>query len=156
MNAHQRHYEFMKKYNFNLPSSDEIEQKVLDLMHGENGKKYIKQQSRIQKCGHPGVRHNGNCAFCEVIERSKIVQSDPSEAREKVLRSRLEALRKEVTDIENQLALIDMGVPVRTTVTRQEALAAGLKWYTPENPCKHCGTFSERYVANGKCKGCKS
>lgn len=37
---------------------------------------------------------------------------------------------------------------------RQQALAAGEKWYTPAKPCPHCGTLAERYVANGRCRGC--
>lgn len=38
---------------------------------------------------------------------------------------------------------------------RQQAIAAGKAWYTPEKPCKVCGTRSPRRVVNGECQGCK-
>ena len=38
---------------------------------------------------------------------------------------------------------------------RAQAIAAGEKWYTPSEPCSKCGTLSQRYVANGRCRGCK-
>lgn len=38
---------------------------------------------------------------------------------------------------------------------RQEALDAGEKWYTPLDPCPKCHTTALRYVANGRCQGCK-
>ena len=38
---------------------------------------------------------------------------------------------------------------------RAQAKAAGEKWYTPSEPCSKCGTLSQRYVANGRCRGCK-
>jgi hypothetical protein len=43
---------------------------------------------------------------------------------------------------------------VSTPSPRQQALAAGQKWYTPARPCTRCGTLAERYVANGRCRGC--
>ena len=38
---------------------------------------------------------------------------------------------------------------------RQIARATGKRWYTPTEPCKNCGTTALRYVANGRCQGCK-
>lgn len=157
MNGHLTHYEFMKKFNLGLNSTDEIEQEVLNLMRGDNEKRYVKQKSYIKKCGHPGVRHNGACAFCEVIGR---YQNDIQIAKKRVthLREKAREMLKQAGDLQKRIEMNEMGLstPLHQSVTRQEALAAGLKWYTPNNPCKHCGTFSERYVANGKCKGCKS
>ena len=39
-------------------------------------------------------------------------------------------------------------------MNRKEALRAGEKWYTPTDPCTKCHTLAERYVANGRCRGC--
>lgn len=39
-------------------------------------------------------------------------------------------------------------------MNRKQALAAGGKWYTPTEPCTKCHTLAERYVANGRCRGC--
>ena len=38
---------------------------------------------------------------------------------------------------------------------RQVALDAGEKWYTPLEACPKCNTTALRYVANGRCQGCK-
>jgi hypothetical protein len=40
------------------------------------------------------------------------------------------------------------------TSPRQAALAAGDRWYTPDTPCKRCGTMAPKMVANGQCSGC--
>lgn len=37
---------------------------------------------------------------------------------------------------------------------RQAAKAAGHRWYMPVEPCGKCGQLAERYVANGRCRGC--
>ena len=42
----------------------------------------------------------------------------------------------------------------KNTSPRQIAKAAGARWYTPTEPCKTCGQLAERYVANGRCRGC--
>jgi len=39
---------------------------------------------------------------------------------------------------------------------RQDAINAGLKWYTPTTSCKACNTTALRRVDNGKCKGCQT
>jgi len=38
---------------------------------------------------------------------------------------------------------------------RQKAIEAGERWYTPETPCKRCGTYAERRVDNGQCASCQ-
>lgn len=38
---------------------------------------------------------------------------------------------------------------------RQEAIAAGEKWYTPATPCPRCSTTAPRRVSDGVCKGCQ-
>lgn len=38
---------------------------------------------------------------------------------------------------------------------RQIAIQSGQTWYTPNTPCKTCGTLAERNVHNGACRGCK-
>ena len=43
-----------------------------------------------------------------------------------------------------------------TKSSRQAAISAGETWYTPTEPCKHCGRIAPRNVHNGQCKGCKS
>ena len=37
---------------------------------------------------------------------------------------------------------------------RQLAIQSGQTWYTPDVPCKKCGTLAERNVHNGACRGC--
>jgi len=37
---------------------------------------------------------------------------------------------------------------------RQQAIAAGRAWYTPEEPCPHCGERAQRRVHDGRCAGC--
>lgn len=40
--------------------------------------------------------------------------------------------------------------------SRKHAMAIGATWYHPSTPCKYCGGFGLRYVANGRCKDCGS
>lgn len=42
----------------------------------------------------------------------------------------------------------------RRPSARQAALRAGLNWYMPEKPCKHCGEIAEKRVSDGKCSAC--
>ena len=37
---------------------------------------------------------------------------------------------------------------------RQQAIAAGEKWYTPSKPCPICSTTALRHVDNARCQGC--
>ena len=37
---------------------------------------------------------------------------------------------------------------------RQQAIAAGEKWYTPTKPCPICSTTALRHVDNARCRGC--
>jgi cytidyltransferase-like protein len=67
--------------------------------------------------------------------------------------------RKEM--LQNIITLTEMGIDVgrvtpliRVKSPRQQAIADGKRWYIPYEPCKHCNTIAERYVANGKCRNC--
>lgn len=37
---------------------------------------------------------------------------------------------------------------------RKQAMMNGETWYTPDKECPRCGTFADRNVHNGTCKGC--
>lgn len=45
---------------------------------------------------------------------------------------------------------------VLTGNSRAHARSIGASWYHPETPCKYCGGFGLRYVANGLCRDCRS
>ena len=38
--------------------------------------------------------------------------------------------------------------------SRQAAITLGYNWYMPDEPCKHCNTYSMKRVSNSECKGC--
>lgn len=40
--------------------------------------------------------------------------------------------------------------------SRVHARSIGASWYHPTTPCKYCGGFGLRYVANGRCRDCGS
>mgnify|MGYP006914385500 CR=1 FL=1 len=111
-------------------------------------------------CGHPPVINaRGRCAFC-FVENQFDVKLEEKISR---LETELEALKRQKMSHQMGVYLPQPGceslynmssnIPKQTT-PRAKAIAAGEKWYTPDEPCPKCGTLSPRYVANGRCKGC--
>lgn len=143
-------------------TSDILEMRVVQLM--KNRKKWKFSPTYVNTCGHPSVINTrGECAFCTVqsdVDRRLAEEIDKTEKH-------LDALRRQKTmhDIGVYMVqeghadlLYTMGVttsPGSEVRPRQAAIAAGERWYTPDTPCRHCGTLAPRYVANGMCKGCR-
>lgn len=90
--------------------------------------------------GHVGlVRANGSCVQC--------AEPNPEVAR---IDLRLRELRDEMAGLmRRRIELVGSDMS-----PRQRAIEAGEKWYLPDEPCGKCGQLAERYVANGKCRGC--
>lgn len=66
-------------------------------------------------------------------------------------------LNEQLQMMKNALLLSESGIHVgiiKIKSPRQQAIADGKRWYIPYEPCKHCNTIAERYVANGKCRNC--
>lgn len=109
--------------------------------------------------------------------RAERVKEDASE------RKRVEGLRDEIARLEQysrdvelqiiglQRELAENNIHVRalradmTRVRHNDVLAGdsrtharsiGASWYHPDTPCKYCGGFGLRYVANGRCRDCGS
>ncbi len=159
-------FEFGKLYKHDKNSDNPVWQKALDGLR-QKGKGWRRLPNYIKSCGHPGVRDSGNrCVFC-LIERDEerkqeledrniksradyvVALCEQAEQIEKQAKVKADKLRKEADDILwNRLPWPPVSSP------RQQAIAMGEKWYTPLEPCRHCGEASERYVANGRCRNC--
>ncbi|MGL5284234.1 MAG: hypothetical protein ACRC8W_21230 [Plesiomonas shigelloides] len=66
---------------------------------------------------------------------------------------RITELRRQMAELQAELATLDRRYGTGNS-PRQRAIEAGEKWYLPDEPCGKCGQLAERYVANGKCRGC--
>ena len=149
---------FLKVLNHG-ESSNPVESKVIQMI--KSGNFWRLSPDYKLTCGHPSVINaRGRCAFCFVEN-----QIDTK------LEERIASLETLLDNLKRQRMSNQMGVylpqqgceslfdlpskPQPTKLTpRAKAVAAGAKWYTPDKPCPKCGTLSQRYVANGRCKGC--
>ena len=149
-------------------SDDIVESAVLKMMKKEKIWKFSPDYRPT--CDHPPVINSrGKCAFCTVIDNmnAKLQQKINETAylldglkRQKMMHGM--GVYMEQPDRPDILPLL--GVVTESAVSRAvfsgvsaraQAKAAGEKWYTPSEPCSKCGTLSQRYVANGRCRGCK-
>lgn len=145
---------------------DEVHQIVRDALN--SGKKWRIQKRPNRECGHPGIRNTrGECVFCITQERitKPVWRSNPTPStRPDTLQHALEHTRKQIAALQEYEATlqtyITFGVseapqPPQFESPRQIAVREGNKWYIPSEPCTRCHTLSERYVANGRCRGCE-
>ncbi len=105
------------------------------------------------KCGKcaPRSTNNGQCAGCTgATESYAVIDQDlarmlrlPTFFTGTACERGHVALRRTAT-----------GECIMCHSARKAALRAGKSHYVPDTPCKRCGTFSERCVATGKCRGC--
>lgn len=159
--------DFQEKINAGR-SDDIVESAVLKMMKKEKIWKFSPDYRPT--CEHPPVINNrGKCAFCTVIDNLNAkLQQKISETeylldglkRQKMMHDM--GVYIEQTDRPDILPLL--GVVTESAISRAvfsgaspraRAVAAGEKWYTPSESCSKCGTLAQRYVANGKCRGCK-
>lgn len=49
-----------------------------------------------------------------------------------------------------------VGTAPAAGISRAHARSIGASWYHPATPCKYCGGYGLRYVANGRCRDCGS
>lgn len=109
-------------------------------------------------CGHPNVRDTqGKCIVCKFERQNEKLTTTPLEQYKQNLAHSVIELRKRADQAEAELMAINFGfIPthVKTKSPRQFAIEMGEKWYQSDEPCRHCGALSERYVANGRCRSC--
>ncbi|HEI0612133.1 TPA: hypothetical protein SIF59_004010 [Escherichia coli] len=117
-----------------------------------------------------GVWQGSACAICAQKRRDRRVEEKVKDGegyiesvrqRLSQVRENLKALSEQEDMLQNIITLTKMGLDVgnvtpliRIKSPRQQAIADGKRWYIPYEPCKHCNTVAERYVANGKCRNC--
>jgi hypothetical protein len=125
----------------------------------EDGRKWRVSDKYIAPCGHPHVKDTqGKCIFCRFEQYAPVQPVTPLEQYVINLKQSVTELRKRADAAEAEVLSIEAGfyVPERVTTksARQFAVERGEKWYQHDEPCKHCGVVSERYVANGRCRNC--
>lgn len=150
-------YDFRTAWRNGTDTNDELSNKVLKLLR--SGKKWRVLKDRNKTCWHPGVKMtNGKCVFCSLLEKES--ESTP---RDSGIDATIDTVTREIEQLNSYLMVLQMykalgaeTVPERpqTVSPRQQAIADGKRWYIPYEPCKHCNTIAERYVANGKCRNC--
>ena len=154
---------FQKKIESGF-SDDIIESEVLKMM--KRGTTWKFSPTFQPKCGHPPViNKRGQCAFCTVMSNLDLKLQQKISETEYLLEGlrRQKAMHDVGVYMEQSdrpgilatLGVITGGALPGKCSARAKAIAAGERWYTPDTPCRHCGTLAPRYVANGMCKGCK-
>lgn len=128
-----------------------------EIVHGD--RKWRVTGKYNPACGHPGVRDTqGKCIFCKNEKKQSELASTPVEQYVSNLRQAAKILRERARVIDAEITAIELFEQVPTRIQskspRQFALEQGDKWYQSDEPCKHCGALSERYVANGRCRSC--
>lgn len=164
--AHHNHHAFVLHTKNGTDSADETEQKVLTRLRTDPSVKFRIGPKRHTSCGHPGVWQGSTCAICAQKRRderaSKPVSTANTEAdalRKNIamIEHNISVLNEQLQTMKNALLLSESGIRVgviKIKSPRQQAIADGKRWYIPYEPCKHCNTIAERYVANGKCRNC--
>lgn len=133
----------------------------------DNGKKWRIGKRPNRECGHPGVKNSaGKCVFCIMEQRLSVpnpCRNAPITPTDN-LQHALNRTQKQIAELqkyeETLRTYIAFGVteapqPPQIESPRQIAVREGNKWYIPTEPCPRCHTLSERYVLNGRCRGCK-
>lgn len=125
----------------------------------QNGRKWRISDKYIAPCGHPHVKDTqGKCIFCRFEKSTPAQTITPLQQYVLNLKQSAIQLRKRADDVEAEILSIKSGfyvpAPVASKSARQFAVEVGDKWYQHDEPCKHCGVVSERYVANGRCRNC--
>lgn len=161
----ENNFYFKKLLKDGENSENPLWQLVLDgLRQGDKGWKTVSKDGK--HCRHPGVRDAGNrCVFC-ILEKKLESEKRQSMTSEQAKEDRIKTLREQADQMDNGAAMlraeafqIEIGLQPwppegLSTMSRQQALQCGSKWYMPTKPCKHCGITAERYVANGRCRSC--
>jgi hypothetical protein len=150
-------YDFRTAWRNGTDTDDKLSNKVLELLR--TGKKWRVLSDRNKVCWHPGVKMtNGKCVFCSLLEKESNAPSHDSgiDVAIATVTQEIEQMNTYLMLLNTYKALGASTVPERpqTKSPRQQAIADGKRWYIPYEPCKHCNTISERYVANGKCRNC--
>lgn len=123
------------------------------------GRRWRVSSNYIKGCGHPYVKDTqGKCIFCRVesneVNNLKMSKENIAEN----LRKSAELLRQKADEAISTALAIESGfyTPPQEAVLskRQQAILRDDKWYDMEEPCKHCGVVSQKYVANGRCRNC--
>lgn len=127
------------------------------IVHG--GAKWRVAKPYNKLCGHPSVRDTqGKCIICKAESNLAELKTTPLEQYLINLDQSVIELRKRANEAEAEALSIRAGfyIPtgVKTKSPRQFAIEMGEKWYAHNEPCRHCGMLSERYVANGRCRNC--
>lgn len=155
--SHHHHFEFVQWLKNNVESPDPLEQKIINRIKTDPGFKYRIGKKRHTRCGHPGIYQNTTCAFCAQDARDNRQTNTVSQVEH--LRQKAAQMRTNLEQLEGMILLAEMGFtigkPPQIESPRQVAIREGNKWYIPTEPCPRCHTLSERYVLNGRCKGCK-
>ncbi|MGL5282303.1 MAG: hypothetical protein ACRC8W_11270 [Plesiomonas shigelloides] len=123
--------------------------------------------------GHVGlINSKGKCQLCADIKQAeedaarqrkrdelaarqarKHAENLESLEERRKRNERITELRRQMAELQAELATLDRRYGTGNS-PRQRAIEAGEKWYLPDEPCGKCGQLAERYVANGKCRGC--
>lgn len=168
--SHHNHYAFTQHAKNGTDSLDEDEQKLLVRLRTEPNCKLRVGLKRHSGCGHVGVWQGSACAICAQKRRDRRIDDKAKtdvgyieSVRQQLsqVKENIDALKKQEEMLQNIITLTEMGIDVgrvtpliRVKSPRQQAIADGKRWYIPYEPCKHCNTIAERYVANGKCRNC--
>lgn len=151
------HADFIYRFTNHVEASDPIEQKIVNRIRTDPTFKYRIGKKRHRNCGHPGVWQNTTCAFC--AQEARDTRNKPAPTQLEQLRKTATQLRDNLEKVEQMVGLLEIGFPVgkapQIESPRQVAMREGKKWYIPLEPCTRCHTLSERYVANGRCRGCE-